>query len=340
MTTSPPNIDLYTRNGFVGPMATLVRSQYAPPYKRVVGNYTPQRFSVLDVPDSAFTDPRGFPVPLLAGDGVSIETARRTQDMPFAVRNVLADELHFIYSGSARLETDFGELDVVPGDFVVIPRAVTYRIREVSGELVEAVIVTPSQLLIEPENAPGVLNVDLHVDVPRPFASSLEIDGEYEVVLRHGTETTSYFFDFDPLPTLQVLGAPIVRRFNIAHVHGLGVSSGGLMPSKIINDPTGHTMMFYVGTRQSERPPIHHNADFDEIIFYTAGPGQYGAVSEPGTVTWTPKGVIHQGPEENVPEGFQAFLIETRAPLTFTPLGREIGHLMETSLFDLHESVR
>lgn len=41
MTEQRPNIDLYTRNGFAGPMATLVRAQYAPTHTRVSGTYPP-----------------------------------------------------------------------------------------------------------------------------------------------------------------------------------------------------------------------------------------------------------------------------------------------------------
>jgi homogentisate 1,2-dioxygenase len=341
MPPTPPNVDLYTRNGFVGPGASLVRSQYAPSFTRVVGSYTPQRFSVLDVPDAAFADERGVPVPLITGEGISIETSRRRRDMPFAVRNVLADELHFVYSGVARLETDFGALDVVAGDFVLIPRAVTYRFRDVAEELVESILVTPSQLAVDPENAPGVLNVELHVDIPDPAGvRPVEIDGEYEVVLRHGIDSTSYYFDYDPLPTLHVGGAPIVRRFNIANVHGISVESGNLKPPKIIDDSSGRTMVYYVGSRRVDQPPIHHNADYDEIAFYVSGPGHWGAMSEPGTAVWVPKGVIHQGPAEDVAEGFRAFLIEVRAPLAFTPVGREIGDLTETNQFDLHDTVK
>ncbi|MCW2648951.1 MAG: homogentisate 1,2-dioxygenase, partial [Pseudonocardiales bacterium] len=34
-----PNVVLYTRNGFAGPMATMVREQYPPAYTSVSGSY-------------------------------------------------------------------------------------------------------------------------------------------------------------------------------------------------------------------------------------------------------------------------------------------------------------
>lgn len=335
----PPNIDLYTRNGFAGPMATIVRAQYSPPYTRVQGTYAPHRFDVHDVSEAAFAESRALPVAMLEGAGVTIEVSHRSAPTEFAIRNVLADELHYVLEGEARLDTDFGLLEIKPGDFVLLPRAVTYRYAEIGSPLRELIVVTESRLAVDPEGAPGVLNVDLHVDAPVPNPGIDRGPGEYEVIIRHGTEFTSYFYDYDPLPSLAVVGAPIVRRFNVENVHGLGVDQGGLMPPRLINDASTRTLVFYLGNRRSDRPPVHHNADYDEVIFYVAGPGHYGAVDKPGTVTWTPKGIIHQGPEEDVPEGYAAWLLETRAPLSLTPVGREVGRLMETGQFDIHPSL-
>ncbi|MFE5854637.1 hypothetical protein ACFQ61_15675 [Streptomyces sp. NPDC056500] len=42
--------------------------------------------------------------------------------------------------------------------------------------------------------------------------------GEYEVLVRHGDETTSYFYTHDPVPVVAVAGPPMVQRFNLNHV--------------------------------------------------------------------------------------------------------------------------
>ena len=333
---SPPNVELYTRNGFTGPMATLIRSQYSPAYTRVRGSYTPQRLDLPAISDAAFTDPRALPITVLEGEGVSVEVSRRNEPTQFALRNVLADELHYVLAGNARLETDFGVLDLRPGDFVLLPRAVTYRVSSVTTELHEIIVATASELALDPQNAPGVLNVDLHVDSPVPQPEPAGQAGDFEVVIRHGREFTSYFYDYDPMPTLHLVGAPIVRRFNIKDVHGLSVDEGGLMPPRLFNDATTRTMFYYLGSHRGDRPPVHHNADYDEVIFYVSGPGRYGAVDTPGTVMWTPKGIIHHGPDENVPEGYKAWLLETRAALSLTPAGKDVARLMETGQFGLH----
>ena len=61
-------------------------------------------------------------------------------------------------------------------------------------------------------------------------------------------------------------------------------------------------------------------------------------VSVPGMLTHVPKGFPHQGPTENVVQGYRAVLLETRARLTPTPAGAEIGCLIETGQFGVHPS--
>ncbi|MEO3826411.1 hypothetical protein [Actinomadura sp. B10D3] len=328
-------IDLYSRNGFAGPATTLVRRQYTPDYTRVEGDYVPRRLETGLLDPEYFTDPRALPVTLLEGGDVQLAAWWRQDPTPFCVRNVQQDELHFVLSGTAVLETDFGVLDLRPGDFVLIPRAVTYRLAQVDG-LRELIVATGSRLLVEPDSMPVVLNVDLHLDAPVPSADLEPRSGEYEILVRHGEGTTSYFYDRDPLPVAAVVGPPVVRRFNLEHVQGVGVASGSLPPSRLINDETTRTLLYYLGARRADRAPVHHNADYDEVIVYAAGPGRYGAIDTPGTVTWTPKGVIHQGPEEDVPEGYVAWLLETRATLRATPQGLGVSRLMETSQWGVH----
>lgn len=327
----PPNIELYTRNGFAGPVTTVVTPVYAPAFKRSEGNYLPRTLNVLDVDTDP--NPRALPTEILQGTGVSVEVARRTSNMDYALRNVYADEMHIILEGQALLESDFGELAVETGDLVVIPRSTSIRYRNIDGPLVSFNVVTESEMRIDPDHAPGVLNPVLDVHAPSPYVNPMGEPGEYEIVLRHRDGLTSYFYDGDPLRCLAVMGAPQVQKFNIDNVHGLGCRQGLVIPPRLVNDASTRTMVYHLGDRQVERPPIHHNADYDEFIIYLQGPGKWGNVERPGTLGWTPKGVVHQGPDENVPEGYQALLFETRANLTMTEAAKQQAQLMDTALY-------
>jgi homogentisate 1,2-dioxygenase len=60
-----PNLVLYTRNGFAGPMATLLREQYPPAYTSVSGTYAPRILDLNGLDGAAFSDPRALPVAVL-----------------------------------------------------------------------------------------------------------------------------------------------------------------------------------------------------------------------------------------------------------------------------------
>ena len=329
-TMSADPIYNYTRNGFAGTRTNTVRAGYAPAYTRIEGDYAPRRFDIA----GAANTPRGLPVRLLEAEGVSVEIAHHDAPMAFALRNVIADEVHYVVSGQARLETDFGALEIRTGDFVLIPKAIAHRIAAVSAPLAEIVVASAGMLEVSPD--PGaVLNVALDVDGPVPFDDA---GGEHEVIVRHTGGVTSYFYDFDPLASIGMVGAPQVRRFNIESVRGLGVTNGGIVPGRLIADATGAVLFYHLGSRRSDRPPIHCNADYDEIIVFAGGPGTYGGMDVPGTIAWTPKGIAHHGAEEDVAQPYQAWLLETRASLTMTPAAAALARLMETGEYGIHES--
>ena len=69
-----------------------------------------------------------MPVAFLGNRDVTLYVSRRSQPMPFYYRNADGDELIFVHRGDGDIETDFGPLPFEPGDYIVVPRAVTYRI--------------------------------------------------------------------------------------------------------------------------------------------------------------------------------------------------------------------
>ena len=324
----------YTREGFTGARTNVSRAGYSPAYTRIEGEYAPRRF---DIADLFPVEGRPLPVAILRGEGIVLEAARYAAAMDFAMRNVGADEVHYMVSGNARLETDFGVLDVRHGDFVLVPRAVAWRYVGIDKPVLALIAACEGALAIDPDPR-AVLNTALDVDEPVPFGDAAA--GAYEVVVRHRDGTTSYFYEFDPLGGQAARGTPQVRRFNIESAKGLGIASGGIAPGRLIDDATGRALFYHLGSRRSDRPPIHCNADYDEIIVYAGGPGAYGGMTVPGTVAWTPKGIAHHGAEEDVAEPYQAWLLETRADLSMTEAGRSVALLMETGEYGIHPNDR
>lgn len=334
----PPQIDLYTRNGFVGPMSMMARTQYTPDFTRVEGDYVPRRLEAWHtLPEAA--DPRGLPVPILKSATTSLAVWQRSEDTPFAVKDVHRDQVLYVLEGETRLETDFGVLDIKALDVVKVPRSVAIRLKNVSS-LHLIVLSTESQLNLNPENEAVLSSFD--IDVPRPYEDPVGAPGEYELLLCHGDGITRYFYDYDPLPIIQVEGAPVVQRFSLANVKSLESRPGvpAPPPARLFDGNIDETMVYFLGSRVAGRPPVHHNADYDELGLYVKGPDALGGLTVPGSIVWVPKGVIHQGPEENVPDGYVAWLIETRSNLELTAAGREMAQLVETSQFEVHPSAR
>ena len=331
------NVDLYTRNGFAGPLTTVARASYSPDYTRVVGTYCPQRLDPSAL--GTLGNSGDLPITVLHSATARLDVWRRDADTPFAIRDVRHDQLLCVEHGTARLETDFGVLELEPLDMVLLPRAVSYRLSRVES-LRMTILVTPERLYLDPDIG-DVLDLDVHVHGTRPYEPGEVRSGEQELVVRHGDAVTSYFYDYDPLAVLQVEGAPVVQRFNLGNVTP-PPSTGPFAspPSRLVCGDQTESLVFYLGAREASRPPVHHNADYDEVVVFSRGPGAWGHLTTPGTMVWVPKGLIHRGPEENVPEGYIAWLLESRVHFEATPAGKAMGELMETDSFDVHPSVK
>jgi homogentisate 1,2-dioxygenase len=326
---------LYSRNGFAGRTATMIRAQYSPSYARIEGSYAPRVLDLHALDPDAFTDPRALPVPVLRDDNVALEVSYRREPSPFALRNVFADELHVVLDGAGTIETELGVLAVGKDDLVLIPRAIAYRYASIAGDLRELIFASEAELTFKMELGMGPLT---RFETATPYADGSLRTGEYETLIRHGDEFTSIFTDYDPLPTLESQNAQLVCKANINDLRSIGMDGGLLLPPLMFEDADSHLMIYDLSARTGDRPPVHYNADYDECILYMAGPGKWGAVDRPGTLTHTPKGLAHQGPVENIAAGYRAILVETRSRLTLTAAGREIAKLAETDQYSVHPS--
>ena len=325
-----PHLYNYTREGFTGARSNIARTGYSPAYSRIEGNYAPRRFDIAGLFPAA-----GGPMPIaiLRGAGITLEASRYEAAMGFAMRNVAADEVHYIVSGRARLETDFGALDIGHGDFVLLPRAVAWRYVEIGEPVMALIAACKGALAIDRTLARCSMSRGTCTNRCRSRTGRRANTRSWSAI---PGGTTSYFHGFDPLGGQVGRGTPQVRRFRIGSARGLGIASGGISPGRLIDDATGQCLFYHLGSRRSDRPPIHCNADYDEIIVYAGGPGAYGGMTVPGTVAWTPKGIAHHGAEEDVAEPYQAWLLETRGNLSMTDAGRSVARLMETGEYGIH----
>ncbi len=248
---------------------------------------------------------------LLANDDVRLSYAVATETSPLT-RNAVGDELVYVESGRARLETVFGALKIGQGDYVVIPTSTTHRfvIEDGAGE--------PLRLLVA--EARG------HVSVPDRYLSSrgqlkegapfserdirgpdgpLFVEGEdVEVLVRNRAGLTRYVYAHHPFDVVGWDGClypwalsihdfePIVGRLHQPPpVHqtfaGPNFVVCSFVPRLFDFDPDAIPV-----------PYNHANVDSDEVLFYCGGDfmSRAGSGIGQGSVSLHPSGFIH-GPQ-------------------------------------------
>lgn len=273
-------------------------------------------------------------------------------------RNAVGDEVVFVESGTATVETVFGHLDAGPGDYIVIPRATTHRwvvdgpddAAPVRLYFIEANShITPpkrylsrfGQLL---EHAP-YCERDL-----RPPTSMFELvethggDEDVEVYIKHrGTGTGGLAGSVHVVPNhpFDVVGwdgclypyafnvddfEPITGRVHqpppvhqVFEGHNFVVCN--FVPRKVDYHPLAVPVPYY-----------HSNVDSDEVMFYVAGDyeARKGSGIGIGSITLHPGGHAH-GPQPSAIEaslGVERFdelavMVDTFRPLEIGEAGRE-----------------
>ena len=335
-----PNVEVWSREGFGGPLFLVTRPTNGTKFLSAQGPHAPRR-AVLDrITPRDQHDPEVLPSAIAsAKNGVRLLASGRTQAMPFAVRNVDADEIHFIQAGSVRFETDVGCLTAGEGDFVCIPRAIAYRFTPTTGRMRSLIIESPSAVQLTPPGPAGMINFarDLHyAEIDRAMPSG----GETRLILKSADgENTTFVLPHDPLAmTEKIMGGSPVWKLNLAKIQVVAYLPEGGPPSPFLSSQDKSILLFTLSARPGDRAPIHINADFDEVVHYVGGRGAWGHCVEPGTLTWVPKGVVHHGPEEDVPEGYLAWLLESRGTLRWMPDAIAQSELMETEHYARHPS--
>lgn len=329
--------NLWSRDGFLGTNSVVLRDQYLPDFKAISGPHVPRRFNIADVVTADLTDPEAMPTPVLTSrEGLEFSVSRRRQPMPYALRSADAEELHFIQSGALRFETDFGSIDAGPLDFVLIPRAVAYRVVPLDAELSMLIMSSPAPLNLDTPAPLGMIYRGRSLRHPTPSLVTSPAPGPFRLKIKSYDGVSEFQSAEDPLPGIALIEGPCpIWALNLREINPLTYGGPGGPPGQFLTSPDTAVMSYSLSSRPGGRPPVHVNADYDELILYAAGPGAWGAVDTPGTFTFVPKSVVHHGPDENVPEGYEAWLIEVRPTMRLSAEALAVASPMETSHYGI-----
>ena len=291
------------RRGFYGKSAHLYHTHPPTGWIRFEGKLRPHCIDCNKLHPTDMDDPKGSPVPFLGNGDVRLSVSRRSAPMPFYFRNADGDELYFIHRGKGVIETDFGPLTFEPGDYIILPRAVTYRVvPEVSDNFF--LIIESKTEFEQPDK--GLIGQHALYDpavivTPEPLPN-LDDDREWEIRIKAGEEFSSVVYPFNPMDVVGWKGDLTAWKINLRDIRPVMSHRAHLPPSAHTTFVTQGAVVCSFVPRPLEEDPdalrvpfFHRNTDYDEFIFYHDGNFFSRDNIKAGMVTLHPRG-IHHGP--------------------------------------------
>lgn len=291
------------RKGFYGKSAHLYHTHPPTGWVRIEGKLRPHLFDLNKLRPADLHDAQGVPVAFLGNQEIQVAVSRRSRPMPFYFRNADADELYFVHRGAGVIETDFGPLRFEKGDYINLPRAVTYRVVPETDDNFFLIFQSKSEFE-QPDR--GLLGQHALYDpavitVPEP-APAPEDDREWEVRVLSDGEHSSVFYPFNPLDVVGWKGDLTAWKINLRDIRPVMGHRAHLPPSAHTTFVTQGAVVCSFLPRPLEQDPaamrvpfFHRNTDYDEFIFYHDGDFFSRDNVKAGFATLHPRG-IHHGP--------------------------------------------
>ncbi|MDE3086283.1 MAG: homogentisate 1,2-dioxygenase [Acidobacteriota bacterium] len=223
-------------------------------------------------------------------------------------RDAVGDELLYLHSGTAVLETVFGAVEVAAGDYVVVPAGTTHR--WVPSEPVGALVLETTGHVSFPDRYLSPTGQFLEGspfserDLRPPAAPVTEEGTEVPVLVRTGAGLTRHVHARHPFDVVAWDGC--LYPFALS-IHAFEPIVGAIhQPPPVHQTFAGPNLVvcsfvprpFDFHPRALKVPYHHANVDSDEVILYCAGDfmSRAGAGIGEGSLTWHPPGFVH-GPQ-------------------------------------------
>ena len=276
---------------------------------------------------------------LMANDDVRLSYVAADEPSPL-YRNAIGDEVVYVESGTGRLESVYGAIDVGPGDYVVIPTSTTHRWVVTSSEAMRVLVIEASGHVAPPkrylssrgqflEHAPYCER-----DLRAPEEPLLDDGTDVEVLVRHRAGMTRYTYAHHPFDVVGWDGHLYPYVFNIGDFEPITGRIHQPPPVHQTFEGPNFVICSFVPRKFDYHPegipaPYNHaNVDSDEMIFYVGGDfmSRKGAGIELGSISLHPSGFTH-GPQPGSVEASigkdatdeLAVMVDTFRPLHLGP---------------------
>ena len=283
-------------------------------------------------------------VPVAGNSDVMLYVARPDRAMDYWYKHSAGDDVLFIHDGEGVLETQFGLLRYRPGDYLVIPTGVLWRVVPDAGSpqrhlVIEAVghIEPPKRYLNRYgqflEHSPycerDIRPPDELVTVDEP--------GEYEVRVKARGQINRFFYSHHPLDVVGWDGHLWPHAFNIEDFEPIVGRIHQPPPVHQTFDGPGFVVCSFVPRLFDFHPEAipapynHSNVDSDEVLYYVEGDFMSRKGIERASITVHPNGIPH-GPHPGTYEGSigkketreLAVMVDTFRPLQITAAAQDL----------------
>lgn len=291
------------REGFAGPSTQFYHRRPPTDWKGFSGSLQPRAWNLKESP----SDENLFRVnPVLQSTYTTIRFWQLEKSTKNLFRNSDGDMLWFVHQGSCEFFCDYGHLNLLPGDYVVVPKGTMWRV-ETQEEVQILVIEAIGQRIRLPER--GLLGHQAlfdpaKLDIPQLDASFQgQSDKGYVVNVKRLGEQSCIEYAYNPLDAVGWIGDLAPVRLNVqdllpvtSHRYHLPPSVHATFESDRMMISTFVPRPFETDATALKVPFFHSNEDVDEVIFYHAGDFFSRDGIQPGSLTFHPAGFTH-GPQ-------------------------------------------
>jgi homogentisate 1,2-dioxygenase len=283
-------------------------------------------------------------IPLMGNSDVVLSVVRPNQPMSYWYRFAHGDEVIFVHEGKGVHESQYGTLDYGPGDYLVIPTGVMWRIVPESGVEQRMLVVEAFGHVVPPKrylNAYGQFlehspYCERDIRPPRELVTHDE-KGEFEVRVKARDSITRFIYGHHPLDVVGWDGHLWPFAFNIGDFEPITGRVHQPPPVHQTFEGPGFVLCSFVPRKFDYHPlaipaPYNHsNVDSDEVLYYVEGQFMSKKGVERASLTVHPNGIPH-GPHPGTYEGSigkekteeLAVMVDTFRPLRITKQALEL----------------
>lgn len=283
-------------------------------------------------------------IPLMGNSDVVLSVVRPTEPMSYWYRFAHGDEVLFIHDGTGLLESQFGELRYRPGDYVVIPTGVIWRLIPDPGVAQRILVIESFGHVVPPkrylndhgqflEHSPYC---ERDIRPPEKLETHDET-GEFEVRVKARGQISRFMYFHHPLDVVGWDGHLWPFAFNIEDFEPITGRVHQPPPVHQTFDGPGFVICSFVPRLFDYHPEAipapynHSNVDSDEVLYYVEGDFMSRKGIDRASLTVHPNGIPH-GPHPGTYEGSigkarteeLAVMVDTFRPLRLTRFAREM----------------